>query len=209
MTPSLNHTAAVQPVSISDPLAGRPHWLDTYPSHLTRAWALRSGQAVIVRAVRHDDDAREEAFVRGLSPQSVYQRMFTRGFAITPEFISRLTHIDYRQHMAFAATRIENDVEQFTGVARYVVTAGTASAEFAIVIADAWQGRGLGRRLLQQLLEHAKAAGLHELHGLVLTTNRAMLSLALSLGFTTSRDPDDATVLVVTRRLAAGRSPVH
>jgi acetyltransferase len=153
-----------------------------------------------LRPVRHDDGEREEAFVRGLSRDSGYQRMFS-DFKITPEWIDRMTHIDYRCHMAFAVTAVKDGVEQFVGVGRYVADPTKPTAEFALVIADARQRQGLGRRLLEALLEHAQEAGLHELEGIVFATNRAMLSLALSLGFTASSEPGDATVVRIRRNL--------
>ena len=176
------------------------HWLDTYPVHLSRSWTLASGKVFLLRPMRHDDGEREEAFVRGLSWESGYQRMLG-AIKITPEWIERMTHIDYRCHMAFAVTTVKDGVERFVGVGRYVVDPTKPTAEFALVIADARQRQGLGRRLLEALLEHAQEAGLHELEGLVFATNRAMLSLALSLGFTASSEPGDATVVRVRRHL--------
>ena len=150
-------------------------WLHSYPAHLSRTWTLASGETLLVRPVRHDDGELEEAFVRSLSLESGYQRMLSGGTKVTPEWIDSLTHIDYERHMAFAVTKVSDGVEQFVGVARYVVDAATQSAEVALVLADAWQGRGLGRRLLATLLEHAQIAGVREAVGLVLATNKAML----------------------------------
>src|SRR5215216_5318032 len=129
------------------------HWLQSYPGHLSRTWTLPSGQSLCVRAVRHDDGELEEAFVRGLSLESAYQRMLSGGTKVTPEWIESMTHIDYDRHMAFAVTTGTGGIEQFIGVGRYVVDATTPSADVALAIADAWQGRGLGGRLLATLLE--------------------------------------------------------
>ena len=178
----------------------RGHGADPYPEHLARTWTLASGEVLLLRPVRHDDGEREEAFVRGLSRESGYQRMLS-AIKITPEWIERMTHIDYRCHMAFAVTAAKDGVERFVGVGRYVVDPTKPTAEFALVIADARQGQGLGRRLLEVLLEHAQEAGVHELEGIVLAINRAMLSLARSLGFTASAEPDDATVMRIRRNL--------
>ena len=97
----------------------RGHGANTYPEHLARTWTLASGEVVLLRPVRHDDGEREEGFVRGLSLESGYQRMLS-AFKITPEWIERMTHIDYRCHMAFAVTAAKDGVEQFVGVGRYV-----------------------------------------------------------------------------------------
>ena len=75
------------------------HWLQSYPAHLSRTWTLPSGQSLCVRPVRHDDGELEEAFVRGLSLESAYQRMLSGGTKVTPEWIESMTHIDYDRHI--------------------------------------------------------------------------------------------------------------
>ena len=178
-----------------------PHWLLSYPAHLSRTWTLDSGESLSVRPIRHDDGELEEAFVRGLSAEAGYQRMLTGGTKVTPEWIDSLTHIDYDRHMAFAATTVIDSVERFVGVARYVVDGSTRGAEVALVIADAWQGQGLGRGLLEMLVEHAASAGMREATGIVLATNVTMLRLVRSMGFTVSPEPGDATVRRISRQL--------
>src|SRR5207253_6331924 len=148
--------------------ARSPDWLHSYPAHLSRTWKLASGESLFVRPVRHDDGELEQAFVRALSLQSRYQRMLSGGTKVTPEWIDSMTHIDYRRHMAFAITTSIDGVEQFVGVGRYVVDVATLKADVALVLADAWQGRGLGRRLFTTLLEHARSAGVREAVGIVL-----------------------------------------
>ncbi|HEX3631656.1 MAG TPA: GNAT family N-acetyltransferase [Casimicrobiaceae bacterium] len=185
-----------------------PHWLQSYPAHLARTWTLAAGQPLFVRPVRHDDGELEEAFVRALSVESRYQRMLSGGVKVTPEWIDSMTHIDYRRHMAFALTTIDG-VERFVGVARYVVDASKPSADVAIVLADAWQRKGLGRRLLETLLEHAASAGITEATGVVLSTNVAMLHLARSMGFAVRPEPGDATVRRISRPLFASGSRQH
>jgi acetyltransferase len=181
---------------------------DTYPEHLARSWTLASGEELLLRPIRPDDGEREEAFVRGLSRASGYQRMLS-AIKITPEWIEQMTHIDYHCHMAFAVTAMKEGVEQFVGVGRYVLAPTKPTAEFALVIADARQGQGLGRRLLEALLEHAKEAGVDEVEGIVLATNRAMLSLARSVGFSVSSEPGDPTVVRIRRSLAESNRQPH
>lgn len=162
---------------------------------------MPTGEVLTVRPVRHDDGAREKAFVLALSPETGYQRMMSGGAKPTPEWIEYMTHIDYRRHMAYAITIVKDGAEQFIGVGRYVVSAERPEAEFALVIADAWQRKGLGRRLLELLMDHARAAELIEMVGVVLATNAPMLKLARSMGFVVSAEPDDATVRRVRRVL--------
>ena len=201
MTPD-RHTLAGLPNSSSQ-------WLHAYPAHLSRIWTLSSGELLRVRPVRHDDGALEEAFVRALSLESRYQRMLSGGTKVTPEWIDAMTHIDYHRHMAFAITTVNDGVEQFVGVGRYVVDALKSSAEVALVLADAWQGRALGRRLLATLLEHAQTAGVREAVGVVLATNKAMLRLARSMHFAVTAEPGDATVVRIRRDLRTVNTQPH
>src|ERR1700682_6469010 len=119
-----------------------------------------------------------------------------------------MTHIDYHRHMAFAVTAVSDGVEQFVGVGRYVVDAVKSSAEVALVLADAWQGQGLGRRLLETLLEHAESAGIREAAGVVLATNVAMLRLVRSMGFGVEPEPGDAMGRRINRHLRTVRATV-
>jgi acetyltransferase len=201
MTPD-HHTLAALPNRSSQ-------WVQSYPAHLSRTWTLASGESLRVRPIRHDDGELEEAFVRALSLESRYQRMLSGGTKVTPEWIDSMMHIDYHRHMAFAVTTVSDGVEQFVGVGRYVVDAATLSAEVALVLADAWQGRGLGRRLLSTLLEHAQAAEVRVAEGLVLASNKSMLRLVRSMGFAVTAEPGDATVVRITRDLRILNAQPH
>jgi acetyltransferase len=201
MTPD-HHTLARLPDS-------PPHWLESYPAHLSRTWTLASGESLRVRPVRHDDGELEEAFVRALSLESRYQRMLSGGTKVTPEWIDSMTHIDYQHHMVLAVTTVVDGVEQFVGVGRYVVDSHKSTADIALMLADAWQGRPLGRRLLATLLEHAQTAGVREAVGVVLATNKAMLRLARSMHFAVTAEPGDATVVRIRRDLRILNAQPH
>jgi acetyltransferase len=81
--------------------------------------------------------------------------------------------------------------EKQIAVARYVINPDGTSCEFAIVVAESWQGQGLARHLMTKLVELARERGLREMAGLILSTNTRMLDLARSLGFTIGDWPDD------------------
>ena len=77
------------------------------------------------------------------------------------------------------------------------------AAEFAIVLSDDWQGRGLGRRLLGELMAAARRGGVLRLYGTTLSENTAMIALAQSLGFVVMIDRDIATMTNMTLDLGA------
>jgi acetyltransferase len=98
--------------------------------------------------------------------------------------------VDYSRDMALAATTMLGGGETLIGVARYVRDRDNQAAEFALVVADSWQGRGIGRRLLAKLIEAARRRGVQRLYGDILAINRPMLELARKLGFELGRHED-------------------
>ena len=142
-----------------------------------------------LRPLRPDDREIEHAFVSGLSPQTRSNRLLGGTIAVTPEYIERLVSVDFSRDMALAATTMLEG-ETLLGVARYVLDKDNESAEFAIVVADAWQGRGIGSRLLGKLVEAARRHGIKRLYGDILAMNRPMLELARKLGFRLGRHED-------------------
>ena len=77
------------------------------------------------------------------------------------------------------------------------------TADFAIVVADGWQGRGLGKRLLGLLMDSARARGIEALEGEMLADNEPMRQLMRSMGFTIRSSHDDVQVLLLQRSLEA------
>lgn len=174
-----------------------------YPAHLTASRRLPDGTAVVIRPIHPDDDAIESAFIAGLSSNSRYNRLLS-GRKLTPEETRRLTRIDYEREMAFIAVTVIGARATQLGVARYVRDAAGSGAEFALVVADAWQHKGVGALLCDTLLRYAQAAGIGRMHGITLASNQAMLGLARKFGFAPTRDPCDATVRYVEKALAPG-----
>jgi len=176
--------------------------LRPYPSQLEGTLTLRDGTSVQVRPIRARDEALEMRFVEGLSAQSRYQRFLNQMKELPPELLARFTNPDYEREMALVA--LAPGSGEFIGVARYAPNTGGDSAgfarantaEFALTVADAWQGRGLGHALLEKLCASARAAGYAALDGIILSSNSAMLELVEQLGFVrTGRDGDTVTVM--------------
>jgi acetyltransferase len=159
------------------------------PEGLAESFEPVTGTSVTLRPLRPEDRDIELAFVSGLSPETRSNRLLGGARQITREYIESLVNVDYSRDMALAATAML-DGETLIGVARYVLSEDRTSAEFAIVVADAWQGRGIGSRLLAKLIDVARARGLRRLYGDVLRTNRPMLEFVRRLGFTLEQHED-------------------
>jgi acetyltransferase len=171
------------------------------PSDLVESFQPIVGQAVVLRPLRREDHDIEHAFVSGLSPETRHNRLLGGAIRITREYVARLTTVDFSRDMALAAALMLEDREVLIGVARYVRDADGRAAEFALVIADTWQDRGIGRRLMGKLIAVARGRGLERIYGDVLTTNLRMLAFCRKLGFAMRRHPEDATVTRVTLEL--------
>ena len=154
---------------------------------------LRDGTEVPSRPVRADDGDRERHLFDRLSERSRYQRFMQHLAQLTPQMLERFTRLDYPRELALAALDPAGD--EFIAVARYAPRAEAGSAEFALVVLDEWQRKGLGRALLERLCAAARDAGYEALYGHVLTDNLEMLELARKLGFeVVGRDGADLTV---------------
>jgi acetyltransferase len=154
---------------------------------------LTDGRSVVLTPVQAKDASAEREFVGALSLNSRYRRFHFGLRELSPEQSRAMTEIDQHHHVAFVA-RAEGE-DAIVADARYVLRADSADAEFAIAVADAWQGAGLGRALLTRLAAHARAHGVQRLFGDVLWGNNAMLGVARSLGAQLRRIPGDATIL--------------
>jgi acetyltransferase len=169
-----------------------------YPAHLVASWPLGLPHSITVRPIRPEDIDLETEFARKLSKETRYNRFLGGGVRLTPELLEKFTRIDFSRDMALIATATIEGAETAIGVARYARLADDVTCEFAITVADAWQGRGIGKKLLAMLVDSARGHAVRQIIGDVLATNTPMLRLAQSRGFRIDRHPEGA----VLRRVA-------
>ena len=167
-----------------------------YPIELERDVQLKDGSALMLRPIRPDDAEREHAFVAKLSVASRYSRFQYPVSALSPEMMARFTQLDYDREMALLL--LVPGTDEIAAVARYFPNPDRISVEFACVVADAWQGRGVGTLLMKALIACARAAGYASMDGAVLSANAGMLALVGYLGFISEPGDDpNHTVKVV------------
>ncbi|TMH54249.1 MAG: GNAT family N-acetyltransferase, partial [Betaproteobacteria bacterium] len=162
-----------------------------YPIELETTLTVKRGRRLRVRAIRPEDAEAERAFVVGLSDESRYTRFMHHLQELTPQMLARFTQVDYDRELALIALAGKTAVEKIVAVARYVANPDGEGAEFAVVVADAWQGRGLAQSLMRMLIDCARRRGFRRLDGVILANNSAMLALMARLGFKTTPDPND------------------
>jgi acetyltransferase len=174
-----------------------------YPQHLIRHLVLRDGTPIVIRPIRPDDAEREQDFVRDLSEQSRFMRFMTTINELPPKKLAFFTDVDYQRHLALLATIVRDGQEVQIGVARYVADKTPGECEFAVVVADAWQGKGVANRLMRALIEAARDNGYRLIEGLVFAANQKMLDLSRGLGFEIQSIPGEAETVRVVRPLSA------
>jgi acetyltransferase len=170
--------------------------IDPYTAQLAGEIRLRDARAVRVRPIRPEDAERELRFFERMSQQSRYQRFMQYMKALPPRMLARFTQLDYDRELALVALW----ADEFIAVGRYTPNPDGTSAEFALAVADHWQGQGLGHALLERLCDAARAAGYQALVGHILEANHDMLGLAEHLGFV--RKTDDGETVTVVRDLS-------
>jgi acetyltransferase len=161
-----------------------------------------------IRPIRRTDTPAVQAFVTALSDRSRLLRYFRPLRELPAQMLRQLAEADGQCNAVFVALARDTAGSRIVGLAQYALE-DDRGCEFALVVADGWQGCGLGRRLLQTLLDAALRAGVTRMHGDVLRENRAMLGLARALGFTVGTSPLDTSALRVTRTLESAARPAR
>ncbi|HJW51835.1 MAG TPA: GNAT family N-acetyltransferase, partial [Burkholderiaceae bacterium] len=165
-----------------------------YPRALVREVSVKDGR-VLLRPIRPEDAEAERRFISRLSPRASYLRFHAPIRELTMERLVRYTQIDYDREMAFVAIDTTAEQHEIRGISRYTRNPDGSSAEFGVIVEDAWQGRGVGHVLMQALEETARARGLAELIGLVLKENDEMGAMMRKRGYAPHRDEEDPGVI--------------
>lgn len=159
-----------------------------YPAQYALSFALADGTAVSVRPIRPEDEPMMVEFHGTLSDQSVYYRYFS-ALSLRQRTnharLARLCFVDYDREIALVAVLHDPKTLKpaIVGVGRLCREHGRPAAEFAVVVSDAWQRRGLGTRLLQRLVDVGRAERLTRISGIILAENGGMRRACERVGF--------------------------
>jgi RimJ/RimL family protein N-acetyltransferase len=150
---------------------------NAYPRELERQVVLDDGAHVFIRPIRADDAPRLIEFYTRLSRETAYLRFFTVMKRLPPDWARLLATVDYHRRLALIAERDTATGAELIGVARWEPTKRDDEVEIAFVVQDAWQGKGLGKILLAELMRAASTRGIHRFVAWVLADNSRMLNL--------------------------------
>jgi acetyltransferase len=168
------------------------------PTFEPREIRLRDGRTVRVRAMLPtDEEELLQAFDR-LGPEARYMRFMSTVQHVNVDRLHTVLASFPAKGFAIAATVPAPDGIDIVGTASFMVAAEGGACEFAIAILGEWAGAGLGRQLMEAVIEAARGRGLTRMHGFVLATNQPMLRLAARVGFKAKADPDDFRVRIVS-----------
>lgn len=151
---------------------------------------LRDGTIVPTRSIRPGDAPALQRFHHRLSPTSIYRRFFAALPVLSSQQAAYFTQLDgVMRYARVALDPLQPD--EIIAVVRYDQEPGTHAAEYAIVVEDRWQGRGLGCALTRQLVAVAVAQDVRGLYAFVLPENNWMLTLLRHLGYPTQTCLED------------------
>ncbi len=155
-----------------------------YPEEFERCQVIADGTQVFFRPVRFTDEDATREFFYSVSPASIYHRFFQPVKSLPHSKVMPLVSIDYEKDMAIVATINDVAGEKILAVGRYIRSSQEEKmAEVAFMVRDEWQNRGMGRALLEQLIEIAKMNGIEGFVASVLHDNKQMMAVFHNAGY--------------------------
>lgn len=162
-----------------------------YPTKYVTQWRLKDGTEVTLRPVRPEDEYLELEFIKGLSRETCRFRFFRLIKELSHLDLVRFCNIDYDREMAIIAELRENDKRKEIGAARLILEPSGKRGEFAVVVADEYQRKGLGTKLVDMIIGIAEEKNLESIYGIIMPENEAMIQLCRKMGFTIFREKDE------------------
>ncbi|MGE5741810.1 MAG: GNAT family N-acetyltransferase [Candidatus Aminicenantes bacterium RBG_16_66_30] len=183
--------------AVEDPKRPYAHLsLRPYPEEFVREARMRDGTPITLRPIKPEDEPLWLALLASCSRESIYSRFRYFFFWQSHEVASRYCYIDYDRELAIVAEVGEGADRKFVGVGRLVAEPGRTSAEYAVLVQDAWQDKGLGGLLTDYCLGIAKEWGTRTVTAITTTDNPRMIAVFEKRGFRIVNDLESSLVEV-------------
>ncbi len=166
-----------------------------------------AGLGLALRPVACDDGGTLQAYIRALSPSSRYNRFFGGLSELPPSELAKVLASNGRDAQTLLLVSQASEGKRIVGEVRMALSCEDRAGEFALSIADDWQGQGVGSALIEEIERRAAAVGIERLVGDVLGTNRAMIGLARARGFAFGPGLEGRLVRIEKRLAAAPDLP--
>jgi acetyltransferase len=212
---ALDARIEIDPARVNEPapnpdLAIRPWPADWQREHVVRPradadMAVASGSRYPLRPIKPQDVGLYRDFFARLTPEDVRLRFLSPRKSFSDDELLRMTQLDYGREIAFVALHPDGSL---VGVSRLACDPDGAEAEYAVIVRSDQQRLGLGRALMELLLDYAAAKGIGLVYGHVLAENDSMLGMCRALGFNVAIESSEPGVRIVTRALSTPSSPV-
>ncbi|MDP2268403.1 MAG: GNAT family N-acetyltransferase, partial [Deltaproteobacteria bacterium] len=174
-----------------EPATPYPHLVITpYPTRYIMPWTLPEGITLLLRPVKPEDAPLIEEMYATISEEAFHGRFFQANRKSSTGMHIRQCSVDYDREMGIVAEMQENNKRRIVGFGMLITESNRKNCEYAILIHDDYQGKGLGYKLVDVLIGIAQDKGLKEILGYVLAKNRKMLNVCKMLGFTVEGLPD-------------------
>lgn len=165
-----------------------------YPAQYEQVWQTEKGNVVGIRPIMPEDEHMMIEFHKKLSEDSVYMRYFSNlklTQRIAHDRLIRVCHIDYDREMVLIAThRLADGTDEVIAAGRLSSVHGRKSAEYSLLVADEFQGHGIGTKLLNELIRIGKDEGLETIEAYMLRTNSGIIKISERLGFKIKPEDD-------------------
>lgn len=157
--------------------------ISPYPKKYEKLWSLKNGETVLLRPIKPEDEPLWLEMFQSLSEESIRYRFFQMLKDTPHEVRVRYCNIDYDREIAIVAEMTEKGQRKILGVTRLSIEPDGKSGEIAFLVADPWQGLGLGTKMVDYVLDIAKEMKVETVYCIMLPDNYRALSLTKKMGF--------------------------
>jgi len=164
-----------------------------YPKKYETLWRLKDGRMVLLRPIKPEDEPLWLEMFQNFSEESIRYRFFQIIKDTPHEVRVRYCNIDYDREMAIVAELTENGRRRIVGVVRISLEPDRKTGEIAFIVADPWQGLGLGTKMVDYAIEVCRDMGVESLYAIMLPDNKRAINLTKKMGFTL-KTMEDGTI---------------
>ncbi|KPQ44376.1 MAG: acetate-CoA ligase subunit beta [Candidatus Methanoperedens nitroreducens] len=169
-------------------LRAKPHEhlvISPYPEKYRSLWKLRDGRTVILRPIKPEDEPLWIEMFRNFSQESIHFRLFQTVIGpVAHEYSARYCNIDYDRELAIVAEIEDEGKRKMLGVVRLNIDPAENAGELSFIVADPWQGQGLGSKMVDYMIEICRDKQLEKISAVMLSDNYRAIKLFQEMGFT-------------------------
>jgi acetyltransferase len=171
-----------------------------YPEDMIERAELADGTPIVLRPIKPEDEPHWHELLASCSRESLWERFRYMFHTDIHEAAVRFCFVDYDRELTAVAEATINGERKLLGVARLVSEIGDERGEFAVLVGEPWQGKGLGNRLTQYCVDHADRIQVREVYGITGRSNARMLAVFKRYGFDLTPDCDP-TLMLATKQV--------